>query len=150
MTTRLFLILLAAVVLPLPVHHAAQREDAASIMDREPGVVRIGISGDPVKRRVYARGGIVVRDPVDRKPVWKRRFTPGVYFVSDNSTGRERMIYRVQIASFESEELASRRSWKRFFPTRRSSSPIIPTAGRGASASVRRAPGRRPPPSFND
>jgi stage II sporulation protein D len=106
MTTRLFLILLAAVVLPLPVHHAAQREDAASIMDREPGVVRIGISGDPVKRRVYARGGIVVRDPVDRKPVWKRRFTPGVYFVSDNSTGRERMIYRVQIASFESEELA--------------------------------------------
>ena len=105
-TTRLSVILSTAVLLPLPVLHAAQRDDAASLMDREPGVVRIRISGDPVKRRVYAEGGIVVRDPGDRKPIWKRRFIPGVYFVSDSSTGHERMIYRVQIGSFESEELA--------------------------------------------
>ena len=104
-TMRLFIILLTAAFVPLSVHHAAQRDDE----EREPGVVRIGLSGDRVKRRVHAEGGIVVRDPVDGKPIWKRRFNPGVYVVSDNSTGRERMIYRVQIASFESEELARKK-----------------------------------------
>ena len=104
-TIRLLIILLTAASVPLSVHQAAQRDDA----EREPGVVRIGLSGDRVKRRVYAEGGIVVRDPVDGNPIWKRRFNPGVYVVSDNSTGRERMIYRVQIASFESEELARKK-----------------------------------------
>lgn len=103
------LVLLTALLVALPVLDAAQGADRTSIMDREPGMVRIRISGDPVKRRVYATGGIVVLDPVKRKPIWKRQFDPGVYLVSDNATGHEKMIYRVQIASFESEELANRK-----------------------------------------
>ncbi|PYT13575.1 MAG: hypothetical protein DMF51_10435 [Acidobacteria bacterium] len=69
--------------------------------------VRIGLTTDPVKVRVSADGGIVVRDPARRQPIWKKRFDGGIYLVSEVSGGGEPgVIYRVQVASFASKEQA--------------------------------------------
>jgi peptidoglycan hydrolase-like amidase len=69
--------------------------------------VRIGLSCDPVKVRVFADGGLVIRDPVKRQPIWKRKFDGGVYLVSETAGGGEPgLIYRVQIASFAAKEQA--------------------------------------------
>jgi stage II sporulation protein D len=63
--------------------------------------VRIGLTTDPVKARVSAAGGIVIRDPVKREPIWKKRFDGGVYLVSELSgSGGVGLLYRVQVASF--------------------------------------------------
>src|SRR5262245_19203586 len=69
--------------------------------------VRIGLTTDPVKVRVSADGGIVVRDPAKKQPIWKKRFDGGIYLVSEVSGGGEPgVIYRVQVASFASREQA--------------------------------------------
>lgn len=63
--------------------------------------VRIGLTTDAVKVRVSADGGIVVRDPVKKQPIWKQQFDAGIYLVSELSGGAEPgLIYRVQVASF--------------------------------------------------
>jgi len=64
--------------------------------------VRIGLTTDRVKVRVSADGGIVVRDPVKRAPIWKQRFDAGIWLVADvaGGTGTGGMLYRVQVASF--------------------------------------------------
>jgi stage II sporulation protein D len=104
----LLLVLSIAAAAPLRATGPAAGE-AAPAAPRGSGLVRIALSGDPVKRRVIAEGGVVVLDPADRKPIWRKRFDPGLYVVSDGSTGSGRLIYRVQIASFESEDLARRK-----------------------------------------
>src|SRR5438034_11142134 len=69
--------------------------------------VRIGLGTDPVKVRVSADGGIVVRDPVKKQPVWKKKFDRGIYLVSEVSGGgKPGVIYRVQVASFVAKEQA--------------------------------------------
>jgi stage II sporulation protein D len=63
--------------------------------------VRIGLDTDPIKARVSAAGGIVVRDPVKRAPIWKSRFPAGIYLVSDVQGGGEAgVLFRVQVASY--------------------------------------------------
>ena len=72
--------------------------------------VRVGLTTDPVKVRVSADGGIVVRDPVKKQPIWKRKFDGGIYLVSEVSGGGEPgVIYRVQVASFVVKEQAEAR-----------------------------------------
>ncbi|HEU4401600.1 MAG TPA: SpoIID/LytB domain-containing protein, partial [Candidatus Polarisedimenticolia bacterium] len=72
-----------------------------------PGLkVRIGLTNDPVKVRVFADGGLVVRDPVRRAPIWKKRFDSGIYLVSDVSGSETGLLYRVQVASIASKEQA--------------------------------------------
>ncbi len=69
--------------------------------------VRILLGTDTVKVRVSADGGIVVRDPVKKQPVWKKKFDGGIYLVSEVSGGGEPgVIYRVQVASFAGKEQA--------------------------------------------
>jgi stage II sporulation protein D len=69
--------------------------------------VRIGLSTDAVKVRVSADGGIVVRDPVKKQPIWKKKFDSGIYLVSEISGGGDPgLIYRVQVASFAAKEQA--------------------------------------------
>jgi len=69
--------------------------------------VRIGLSTDQIKVRVSADGGVVVRDPAKRQPIWKKKFDGGIYLVSEVSGGGEPgVIYRVQVASFASKEQA--------------------------------------------
>jgi stage II sporulation protein D len=68
--------------------------------------VRIGLTADPVKVRVFAEGGVVVRDPVRRAPLWKKRFDAGVYLVSDVTGAETGLVYRVQVASFASKDQA--------------------------------------------
>ena len=68
--------------------------------------VRIGLTNDPVKVRVFAEGGIVIRDPVKRAPIWKKRFDSGVYLVSDLSGAETGLVYRVQVASFAAKDQA--------------------------------------------
>ncbi len=64
--------------------------------------VRIGLTTDRVKVRVSADGGIVVRDPVKRTPIWKQRFDAGIWIVADLAGGVSPggLLYRVQVASF--------------------------------------------------
>jgi len=69
--------------------------------------VRIGLTTDAVKVRVSADGGIVVRDPVKKQPIWKKKFDAGIYLVSELSGGGEPgLIYRVQVASFADKDQA--------------------------------------------
>ncbi|HEX9428423.1 MAG TPA: hypothetical protein VGA64_11605, partial [Candidatus Polarisedimenticolia bacterium] len=68
--------------------------------------VRIGLTNDPVKVRVFADGGLVVRDPVKHAPIWKKRFEGGVYLVSELSGTETGLLYRVQIASYASKDQA--------------------------------------------
>ena len=108
-TKRLLVPILIATLTPLIVTPVASRGKNSPVPERMDGRVRIGVSGDPVKRRVFAEGGIVVRDPAEGKPIWKRRFDPGVYLVSANSSGLRKPIFRVQVASFITEELAMKK-----------------------------------------
>ncbi|MEK7284024.1 MAG: SpoIID/LytB domain-containing protein, partial [Acidobacteriota bacterium] len=69
--------------------------------------VRIGLTTDAVKVRVSADGGIVVRDPVKKQPIWKKTFAAGIYLVSELSGGGEPgLIFRVQVASFADKDQA--------------------------------------------
>jgi peptidoglycan hydrolase-like amidase len=69
--------------------------------------VRIALTTDQVKARVSAEGGIVVRDPAKRAPIWKKRFGAGIYVVGEVSGGGEKgVIYRVQVASIAAKEQA--------------------------------------------
>ena len=87
---------------------AASAAAAGAVLQAPPGPkVRIGLSTDPVKVRVSADGGIVVRDPVKKQPIWKKKFDGGIYLVSEVSGGGEPgVIYRVQVASFVVKEQA--------------------------------------------
>ncbi len=78
------------------------------VLQAPPGPkVRIGLTTDPVKVRVSAEGGLVVRDPLKKQPIWKKKFDGGVYLVSEISGGGEPgVIYRVQVASFAAKEQA--------------------------------------------
>ena len=68
--------------------------------------VRIGLTNDPVKVRVFADGGVVVRDPLKRAPIWKKRFDAGLYLVSDVTGGETGLLYRVQVASYTARDQA--------------------------------------------
>jgi stage II sporulation protein D len=68
--------------------------------------VRIGLTTDPVRVRVTAEGGVVVRDPARRAAIWKKVFDPGVTFVSESSGKGAVLIYRVQIGSYATQEAA--------------------------------------------
>ncbi len=69
--------------------------------------VRIGLTTDPLKVRLSAEGGIVVRDPARRAPIWKKKFGAGIYLVGEVSgSGEKGLLYRVQVASFASKDQA--------------------------------------------
>jgi stage II sporulation protein D len=68
--------------------------------------VRIGLSTDPVRARITADGGVVVRDPVRQAPIWKKVFAPGLNFVAEVSGKGPVVIYRVQVASFADKDPA--------------------------------------------
>jgi stage II sporulation protein D len=101
--TRLFAVVLSALLLAAAATRAlkAQVTPGATTIGPPPArKVRIGLTTDPVKVRVSAEGGVVVRDPARRAAVWRRSFPDGLYLVSDVSGGEVGLIYRVQIASF--------------------------------------------------
>ncbi len=111
--TALALAALAIVIPAAAAPHAPARSPSApappgALLSAPPGPrVRIGLTTDPVKVRVSADGGIVVRDPAKKQPIWKKRFDGGIYLVSEVSGGGEPgVIYRVQVASFASKEQA--------------------------------------------
>ncbi|HZM70112.1 MAG TPA: SpoIID/LytB domain-containing protein [Candidatus Cryosericum sp.] len=71
-----------------------------------PPTVRIGLTTDPVRVRVTAEGGVVVRDPARRGAIWKKVFDPGLTFVSEASGHGAVVIYRVQVGSYATQEAA--------------------------------------------
>jgi stage II sporulation protein D len=80
--------------------------------------VRIGLTNDPVKARVSAEGGIVVRAPDDGARIWKKRFAAGIYLVSDVEGGPTGLLYRVQVASYAAKDqaLEKQREIEELFP----------------------------------
>ncbi|MFQ5877736.1 MAG: SpoIID/LytB domain-containing protein [Acidobacteriota bacterium] len=101
MTNPTRTLLLVAALLPnLPGAVPAAASSATST------TVRIGLTTDPIKARVSADGGIVVRDPVRGEPIWKRRFAAGIYVVSDLEGGEAGLVYRVQVASYAARDQA--------------------------------------------
>jgi peptidoglycan hydrolase-like amidase len=68
--------------------------------------VRIGLTNDPVRARITADGGVVVRDPQKRIPIWRKAFEPGLTFVAEVQGKGPVIIYRVQIGSYASKEAA--------------------------------------------
>jgi stage II sporulation protein D len=103
--------LLPLVALPFLAARALAQRPGGPVITEPPGrKVRIGLSGDPVKARVSAAGGIVVRDPKTRAPIWKNRFAAGIYLVSDVQGGGEGgVLYRVQVATFVDKTQAEAR-----------------------------------------
>jgi stage II sporulation protein D len=81
---------------------AAPQEARPSIQPAPARSVRIGLTADRVKVRVSADGGIIVRDPVKKAPIWKQRFDAGIWLVADitGATGPGGPLFRVQVASF--------------------------------------------------
>jgi stage II sporulation protein D len=71
-----------------------------------PPTVRIGLTTDPVRMRVTAEGGVVVRDPAKHGAIWKKVFDPGLTFVAEASGHGAVVIYRVQIGSYATQEAA--------------------------------------------
>jgi stage II sporulation protein D len=69
-------------------------------------VVRIGLTTDPVRARVIAEGGVVVRDPENRGAIWKKVFDPGLTFVAETSGHGPTLVYRVQVGSYSTPEAA--------------------------------------------
>jgi stage II sporulation protein D len=85
----------------LPAVPAAQGPTGQSLGPVPARKVRIALKTDPVKAHVAAPGGIVIRDPVKKEPIWKKRFDGGVYLVGDlQGGGAVGQLYRVQVASF--------------------------------------------------
>jgi peptidoglycan hydrolase-like amidase len=71
-----------------------------------PRMVRIGLSTDPVRVRITADGGVVVRDPQKRIPIWRKAFEPGLTFVAEVQGKGPVVIYRVQVGSYATKEAA--------------------------------------------
>ena len=71
--------------------------------------VRIGLTTDAVRVRITADGGIVVRDPVKKTPIWKRSFTPGLTLVAEVQGKGPLVVYRVQVGSYASEDAAGQK-----------------------------------------
>ena len=71
--------------------------------------VRIGLTTDPVRVRITADGGVVVRDPSRRAPIWRKAFDPGLTFVAEVQGKGPLVIYRVQIGSFATEDAAAQK-----------------------------------------
>ncbi len=68
--------------------------------------VRIGLTNDPLKVRISADGGIVVRESGRRQTIWRPRFD-SLTLVSDVSGGAESgLVYRVQVATFAAQDQA--------------------------------------------
>jgi len=68
--------------------------------------VRIGLSTDPVRARITADGGVLVRDPEHKAAIWKKVFMPGLTFVAEVSGKGPLVIYRVQVASYADKNAA--------------------------------------------
>src|SRR5882672_1203543 len=106
----LFPVTLFALLAPAMVAPSAQPappQPPTGALARTPTRVRIGLTNDPVKVRVFADGGVVIRDPIRRAPIWKKKFDPGVYLVSEVAGGSGAgLVYRVQVASFTTKEAA--------------------------------------------
>jgi len=68
--------------------------------------VRIGLTTDPVRARITAEGGVLVRDPERKAAIWKKIFTPGLTFVAEVSGKGPLVIYRVQVASYADKNAA--------------------------------------------
>ena len=83
-----------------PVAVPAQPADAGS-------TVRIGLTTDPVRVRITADGGVLVRDPLKRSLIWRKVFDPGVSFVAEASGHGPTTIYRVQVGSYSTEAQAN-------------------------------------------
>jgi stage II sporulation protein D len=79
---------------------------AAAVAAPAQQMVRIGLTTDPVRARVTAAGGVVVRDPARRGAIWKKVFDPGLTFVAEASGHGAVVIYRVQIGSYATQEAA--------------------------------------------
>jgi stage II sporulation protein D len=80
--------------------------------------VRIGLTNDPVKARISADGGIVIRAPDDGARIWKRQFAAGIYVVSDVEGGATGLLYRVQVASYAAKDqaLSKQKELEELFP----------------------------------
>ncbi len=109
-TIRSAFLLAVALIVPLAVAGAAPPPQAPSQETRLAAPlapkVRIGLTNDPVKVRVFANGGLTVLDPVRGAPIWKKRFDAGIYLVSDVSGSETGLLYRVQVASYTARDQA--------------------------------------------
>jgi stage II sporulation protein D len=72
-------------------------------------MVRIGLTTDAVRVRITADGGVVVRDPVKRTPIWRRSFAPGLTLVAEVQGKGPLIVYRVQVGSYATEEAANQK-----------------------------------------
>jgi stage II sporulation protein D len=71
--------------------------------------VRIGLTTDAVRVRITADGGVVVRDPVKKTPIWKRSFAPGLTLVAEVQGKGPVVVYRVQVGSYATEDAANQK-----------------------------------------
>jgi len=94
-----------APTMPSPSGPAATGAAPAAAVTSGPAV-RIGLTTDPVRARVTAEGGVVVRDPARRGTIWKKTFNPGLTFVAESSGHGAVLIYRVQVGSYSTQESA--------------------------------------------
>jgi stage II sporulation protein D len=99
-------LLLAGAAAKPPVVPPQAGAAAAQAADTGP-TVRIGLTTDPVRARVTADGGVLVRDPLKRSLIWRKVFDPGVTFVAEASGHGPTTIYRVQVGSFAAEAQAN-------------------------------------------
>lgn len=72
-------------------------------------MVRIGLTTDPVRVRITADGGVVVRDPAKRTPIWRRSFVPGLTLVAEMQGKGPLIVYRVQVGSYATEDAANQK-----------------------------------------
>ncbi len=110
--------LVPILLLLAPVEPGAARPAAEDPSAAKPLQVRIGLTTDALKARIFADGGLVIRSPEDGSRIWKKQFDAGVYVVSDVEGGETGLVYRVQVASYASKDQAqaSKRELEQLLP----------------------------------
>jgi stage II sporulation protein D len=91
---------------PAPAPGAARAPAPGAPAASASRMVRIGLTSDPVRVRITADGGVVVRDPQKRMPIWRKAFEPGLTFVAEVQGKGPVVIYRVQVGSYATKEAA--------------------------------------------
>jgi stage II sporulation protein D len=91
---------------PAPAPGAARAPAPGAPAASASRMVRIGLTSDPVRVRITADGGVVVRDPQKRVPIWRKAFEPGLTFVAEVQGKGPVVIYRVQVGSYATKEAA--------------------------------------------
>src|SRR5262249_45502034 len=94
----------AASAAPAAAATAAAPPAPAAAAPSVPRLVRIGLTTDPLRARITADGGVVVRDPQRHTPIWRKAFDPGLTFVAEVQGKGPVVIYRVQVGSYGTKE----------------------------------------------